>query len=76
MTWTSSSIRAALGLPPRAGWPDQIASDHRLATLAEASLVHSGRPTVVTVGVGATAVIAVKPALAQGVHEAAVAARP
>lgn len=60
----------------RAGWPDQIASDHRLATLAEASLVHSGRPTVVTVGVGATAVIAVKPALAQGVHEGAVAARP
>jgi uroporphyrin-III C-methyltransferase len=38
----------------RAGWPDQIASDHRVATLAEASLVHSGRPTVVTVGVGAT----------------------
>jgi uroporphyrin-III C-methyltransferase len=60
----------------RAGWPDQIASDHRLATLAEASLVHSGRPTVVTVGVGATAVIAVMPALAQGVHEGAVAARP
>jgi uroporphyrin-III C-methyltransferase len=38
----------------RAGWPDQIASDHRVATLAEASLLHSGRPTVVTVGVGAT----------------------
>jgi uroporphyrin-III C-methyltransferase len=37
----------------RAGWPDQIASDHRVATLAEASLLHSGRPTVVTVGVGA-----------------------
>jgi uroporphyrin-III C-methyltransferase len=40
----------------RAGWPDQIASDHRVASLAEASLLHSGRPTVVTVGVGATAV--------------------
>jgi uroporphyrin-III C-methyltransferase len=40
----------------RAGWPDQIASDHRVATLAEAALLHSGRPTVVTVGVGAAPV--------------------
>lgn len=39
----------------RAGWPDQMASDHRASTLAEASLLHAGRPTVVTVGVGATA---------------------
>ncbi len=38
----------------RAGWPDQIASDHQIASLAEAALLHSGRPTVVTVGVGAT----------------------
>lgn len=60
----------------RAGWPDQIASEHRLATLAEASLLHSGRPTLVTVGVGATAVGPIKPALPQGVHEGAVAARP
>jgi uroporphyrin-III C-methyltransferase len=37
----------------RAGWPDQICSDHRVATLAEAALLHSGRPAVVTVGVGA-----------------------
>ncbi len=40
----------------RAGWPDQIASHHSVASLAEAALLHSGRPTVVTVGVGATAV--------------------
>jgi uroporphyrin-III C-methyltransferase len=40
----------------RAGWPDHIASDHRIDTLAEATLLHSGRPTVVTVGVGACAV--------------------
>jgi uroporphyrin-III C-methyltransferase len=40
----------------RAGWPDQIASDHRVASLAEAALLHSGRPTVVTVGVGASAI--------------------
>jgi uroporphyrin-III C-methyltransferase len=37
----------------RAGWPDQIASDHNVATLPRASLLHSGRPTVVTVGAGA-----------------------
>lgn len=40
----------------RAGSPDQIASDHSVASLAEAALLHSGRPTVVTVGVGAEAV--------------------
>ncbi|HEV7915412.1 MAG TPA: uroporphyrinogen-III C-methyltransferase [Albitalea sp.] len=37
----------------RAGWPDQIHSDHNIATLPRASLLHSGRPTVVTVGAGA-----------------------
>jgi uroporphyrin-III C-methyltransferase len=40
----------------RAGFADQIASDHQVATLAEAALLHSGRPTVVTVGVGACAI--------------------
>jgi uroporphyrin-III C-methyltransferase len=42
----------------RAGWPDQIASDHSVASLAEAALLHSGRPTVVTVGAGARPVAA------------------
>ena len=37
----------------RAGWPDELASEHAIATLADATLLHSGRPTVVTVGVGA-----------------------
>ena len=41
----------------RAGWPDCLASDHRLADLAAAALVHAGRPTVVTVGAGARAVL-------------------
>ena len=41
----------------RAGWPDQIGSDHTVGTLAQAALLHSGRPTVVTVGVGAEAVL-------------------
>jgi uroporphyrin-III C-methyltransferase len=40
----------------RAGWPDCIGSSHHLAQLAAASLLHAGRPTVVTVGAGATAV--------------------
>jgi len=45
----------------RAGWPDQIASDHSVATLPRASLLHAGRPTVVTVGAGAQALSAVHP---------------
>ena len=39
----------------RAGWPDQRASDHGLGELGHAALLHAGRPTVVTVGVGAQA---------------------
>ena len=37
----------------RAGWPDETASQHCIETLAQATPVHSGRPTVVIVGVGA-----------------------
>ena len=40
----------------RAGWPDQLHSDHTLATLADATVLHAGRPTVVTVGAGASKV--------------------
>ncbi len=40
----------------RAGWPDQLNSQHTLASLADASAVHAGRPTAVVVGVGATEV--------------------
>lgn len=39
----------------RAGWPDQVVSEHGIADLAAAGLLHAGRPTVVTVGVGASA---------------------
>lgn len=42
----------------RAGWPDAMASEHALASLAEAALLHAGRPTVVAVGAGAAAVAA------------------
>lgn len=37
----------------RAGWPDELVSDHRLCHLGQAALLHGGRPTVVTVGAGA-----------------------
>ena len=37
----------------RAGWPDQLHSDHSVADLGRASMLHAGRPTVVTVGAGA-----------------------
>jgi len=39
----------------RAGWSDQLASEHAVATLGDATVLHSGRPTIVTVGVGAAA---------------------
>lgn len=38
----------------RAGWPDQLQSQHRLADLEQAAQLHAGRPTAVVVGVGAT----------------------
>jgi uroporphyrin-III C-methyltransferase len=48
--WSADTPAVVLS---RAGWPDQLASDHRVGSLAEAALLHAGRPTVVTVGVGA-----------------------
>ena len=39
----------------RAGWPDQLHSDHSLDGLSHASVLHAGRPTLVTVGAGAAA---------------------
>jgi uroporphyrin-III C-methyltransferase len=39
----------------RAGWPDELHSDHPLEGLGQASLLHSGRPSVVIVGAGAAA---------------------
>lgn len=37
----------------RASWPDPRHTDHSVATLATASVLHAGRPTVVIVGAGA-----------------------
>jgi uroporphyrin-III C-methyltransferase len=41
----------------RAGWPDQLVSEHDVGTLPTACVVHAGRPAVVTVGVGARPVL-------------------
>lgn len=48
----------------RAGCEDAISSEHALADLARASLLHRGRPTVVTVGTGAAPVLTQDQALA------------
>jgi len=42
----------------RAGCEDERVTEHAVEQLAQATLWHAGRPTVVTVGVGATAVVA------------------
>ena len=47
----------AVSVVSRAGWLDQLQSDHSAATLAQASMLHAGRPTVVTVGAGALPVV-------------------
>lgn len=43
----------AVSVVSRAGWPDELHSDHTIATLGRASMLHAGRPSVVTVGAGA-----------------------
>ena len=45
----------------RAGWPDELTSDHTVATLSRASMLHAGRPTVVVVGAGASPLNKVEP---------------
>ena len=51
-TWPAD---APVSVVSRAGWPDAMHSDHTVRTLAEASVLHAGRPTIVTVGAGARA---------------------
>jgi uroporphyrin-III C-methyltransferase len=55
----------------RAGWPDQLLSDHSVATLGHAAMLHAGRPSVVTVGAAALPVQALS-----HVNRAALAAQP
>lgn len=47
---------APVSVVSRAGWDDQLQSEHTIAMLAQASMLHAGRPTVVIVGAGATPV--------------------
>jgi uroporphyrin-III C-methyltransferase len=47
------AAETAVCVVSRAGCADQLASDHTVASLAEACVLHAGRPAVVTVGVGA-----------------------
>jgi len=58
----------------RAGCADVRHSDHSVLTLACASLVHAGRPTVVTVGTGACAIGHAPPAAAVDGHPVSVEA--
>ncbi|MEK8033681.1 uroporphyrinogen-III C-methyltransferase [Ideonella sp. DXS29W] len=53
----------------RAGWPDQLISQHDVASLPAACVLHAGRPSVVTVGVGATEVAPVTAAAHGGTAE-------
>ena len=48
--------RTPVSVVSRAGWPDQLHSDHTVGGLGRAAMLHAGRPTVVTVGAGAVAV--------------------
>jgi uroporphyrin-III C-methyltransferase len=45
--------QAPVSVVSRAGWPDQLQSDHSVATLGRAAMLHAGRPSVVAVGAGA-----------------------
>ncbi len=54
--WPEST---AVSVVSRAGWPDQLQSDHTVATLPQAAVLHAGRPTVVTVGAGAASALPV-----------------
>ena len=49
----------------RAGCPDSLHSSHRVDQLAQAALLHCGRPTVVIVGAGAEALQAAPAAILQ-----------
>lgn len=59
----------------RAGCADQLVSEHRLDMLAQATVLHAGRPTVVTVGVAALTVAEPRKTLMQGRPAAAEPAR-
>ena len=57
---------APVSVISRAGWPDQRSSDHTVGSLGDAEPMHSGRPTVVVVGIGALPVGASDPLSVEG----------
>ncbi len=61
----------AVSVVSRAGWPDELRSDHLLAHLGQASLLHSGRPSVVVVGAGAAPVGSANRSASRGADVAA-----
>jgi uroporphyrin-III C-methyltransferase len=64
----------AVHVVSRAGCVDQLGSQHVLSGLAQAALLHAGRPTVVTVGTGAQPVTAARAAVGGTVARAVDAA--
>ena len=70
------AAEAPVSVVSRAGCSDSLASQHALADLAQAALLHAGRPTVVTVGAGAMAVAAPAYAAARGAQAASTTAAP
>jgi len=60
----------------RAGWSDQLVSGHRVDSLAQATVLHAGRPTVVTVGVAAVAVAPTRKTLTDDRRRTAEPAEP
>lgn len=71
--WTDDTTVCVVS---RAGCSDQLVSEHRLDTLARATVLHSGRPTVVTVGAAAQAVVAAPKASCCDRPQASEAASP
>lgn len=59
----------------RAGCADALVSQHALHELATATLLHKGRPTVVTIGVGATSLTQRKPTSTRANPEARLKSR-
>jgi uroporphyrin-III C-methyltransferase len=65
---------AAVCVVSRAGWSDQLVSQHRVDSLPQATVLHAGRPTIVTVGAAAEAVRSEAKTLGRSRHGATSAA--
>jgi len=70
--WTGD---APVSVVSRAGWSDQLHSDHTVASLGRAAMLHAGRPTVVTIGAGAAPISPTTRVVAAGAGIPAIAHR-